>query len=78
MFSSDFSTTIQSGDTETFDPSPAWPVGVVLNILAVDSECIKFSILPLLIRHSLLVGVPSPSNGELKKYSFREGHHHIY
>ena len=36
--SSDFSTTIQAGETETFYPSPAWPVGIVLNILAVDSE----------------------------------------
>jgi len=39
-------------------------VGIVLNILAVDSECIKFSIIPLLIKHILLVGVPSPSNGD--------------
>ena len=59
----DFSITNQSGETDTFEPSPACPVGMVLKIFAVDSECRKFSNLPLLIKISFFVGVPSPSNG---------------
>ena len=55
--------TNQSGETETFEPSPACPVGTVLKIFAVVSECRKFSNLPLLIMLSFFVGVPSPSKG---------------
>ena len=53
MFVSDcdeeFFITSQSGETDTFEPSPAWPVGMVLKIFAVDSECRKFFNIPLLI-----------------------------